>query len=111
MATPVFTINGSITFHGVTADWQRVAKRRNADGSIDWQPYALHMWSIEQAEMSSYLSLLAQSGKRLTSLATNDFLDANEAATYTSAEVGVVNAGQIGRRSVSCRVVFRADVS
>ena len=111
MATPVFTINGSITFHGVVASWQRVPKRKNSDGSITYQPYSLHTWAIAQAEMSSYLSLLAQSGQRLESLATTNINDVNNGATYTSVEVDVVNAAQVGRRAVGITASFRVDVS
>jgi len=111
MATPTFVVNGSITFHGVQSTWQRVVKRKNADGSIDYQPYALNVWEISQAEMSSYLSLLAQSGHRLTSLATTDIEDVNNGATYTSAELAVVNCQQVGRRAVGIRCEFRVDVS
>ena len=111
MATPTYSINGSITFHGVQSTWARVPKRKNSDGSIDYQPYALNFWEVSQAEMSSYLSLMAQSGHRLTSLETNDIDDANEAATYTSVELAVVNAQQIGRRAVGIRCEFRVDVS
>ena len=86
-------------------------KRKNADGSIEYQPYALHIWQIAQMEMDIYLSLLAQSGKRLTSLATTNINDVNNGATYTNAEVSVVNAQQIGRRAVGIRCEFRVDVS
>ena len=111
MATPTFVINGSITFHGVVASWGRVPKRKNSDGSIDYQPYALHTWDVPQMEMDTYLSLLAQSGKRLTSLATTNIDDVNNGATYTAVELAVVNAQQIGRRAVGIRCEFRVDVS
>lgn len=111
MATPTFVINGTITFHGVVASWERVPKRKNSDGSIDYQPYALHTWQIAQAEMDSYLSLLAQSGHRLTSLATTNINDVNNGATYTSVELSVVNCQQVGRRAVGIRCEFRVDVS
>lgn len=111
MAIPIYSINGAITFYGVTSEWQRVVKRKDADGSIEYQNYALNIWQISQAEMSSYLSLLAQSGHRLTSLETNDINDVNEAATYTSVELAVVNCQQVGRRAVGVRCEFRVDVS
>ena len=111
MATPTFVLNGSITFHGVSASWQRVIKRTNDDGTIIYQNYALHTWDIPQAEMDSYLSLLAQAGKRLTSLATTNISDRNNGATYTSVEVGIVNCQHVGRRAVGIRAEFRVDVS
>lgn len=111
MATPTFVLNGSITFHGVSANWQRVVKRQNDDSTIEYQPYALHIWDIPQAEMDSYLSLLAQAGKRLTSLATTNISDRNNGATYTSVEVGIVNCQHVGRRAVGIRAEFKIDVS
>jgi hypothetical protein len=112
VATPTFVINSSITFFGVKAEWQRVIKRKNADGSITYQPYALHTWTIPQMEMATFLSLQALSGHRLTSLETSDIDDRNNGATYTNAEiVEMVNTSQVGRRATGCRVVFRVDVS
>ena len=109
--TVAFSINGGSAIPGVIAAWQRVAKRRNTDGSITWQNYALHRWTIAQMEMSACLSLLAQSGKRLTSLATSNINDVNNGATYTSAELTVVNYQQVGRRAVGIRCEFRADIT
>jgi hypothetical protein len=111
MATPVFTINGSISFYGVKAEWQRVIKRKNADGSITYQPYALHTWTIPQMEVSTFLSLQALSGQRLTSLATTNINDVNNGATYSSVELSVVNCTQVGRRATGITASFRVDVS
>lgn len=112
MATPTFVINSTITFYGVKAEWQRVPKRKNSDGSIDWQPYAMHTWDVLQMEMDTFLDLQALSGARLTSLATTDIEDRNNGATYTAAEiVEMVNTSQVGRRATSCRCVFKVDVS
>lgn len=112
MALPTYSINGSITFYGVQSEWQRVAKRRNANGSVTWQNYAMNTWLIAQMEVSTFLSLQALSGHRLTSLATNDIEDVNTGITYISAEiVEVVNAAQIGRRATSVRCVMRVDIT
>ena len=111
MTTPTFVVNGSITAYGVQANWQRVEKRRNDDGTIDYQDYYLHTWDIQQAEMSTFLALQALSGKSLTSLATTDVTDRNEAATYSAGvEMGVVNCQQIGRRATGIRAEFRVKI-
>lgn len=110
MATPTFVVNGSITCYGVTAEWQRQARRRNGDGSITWQEMASHTWDIPQMEMSTFLSLQALAGSTLSSLATTAITDRNNGATYTTAEiVSVVNASQVGRRAVGVRVEFRVS--
>ena len=111
MATPTFVVNGTITAYGVKAEWQRVPKRQNSDGTVTWQNYAVHTWDVPQMEMDTYLSLLAQSGKRLTSLATTNIDDVNNGATYTAVELAVVNAQQIGRRAVGIRCEFRVDIT
>ncbi len=112
MATPTFVINGTITAYGVKAEWQRVPKRQNSDGTVTWQNYAMHTWDVPQMEMDTYLSLLALSGHRLTSLATTDLNDRNNGASYASAEiVEVINTQQIGRRATSCQVTFRVDIT
>lgn len=111
MATPTFVVNGSITCYGVLADWERIPRRTNSDGTIDYQPYARHIWEVGQMEMATFEALEVLQGMRLTSLATNDIDDRNEAATYTSAEMGIVNCQQVGRRAVGVRVEFRVDVT
>jgi hypothetical protein len=112
MATPTFSINGGSNLAGIRASWQQVVKRRQSDGKIIYQNYALHTWDIEQMEMSAYLSLVAQAGKRLTSLATTNIDDINNGATYSSAEIlGVVGGEQVGQRMTGIRVEFRVDVS
>lgn len=110
MTTPVYTVNSSITCYGVRAGWQRVEKRRNSDGTTDFQPWALHTWDIAQMEMTTFESLRALQGAALASLATNDIIDRNDNATYTSAVLGLVNGQQIGRRAVNVRLEFRVDV-
>lgn len=107
MAAPVYVVNGSITCYGVLADWERVPKRTNSDGTVEYQPYARHIWDIPQMEMSTFLSLRAQQGKRLTSLATTDIDDRANGTTYTSVEMGLVNCRQTGRRAVGVTVEFR----
>lgn len=111
MAAPAYVVNGSITVYGVIADWERPVKRTNSDGTMTYQPYARHTWDVPQMAMSTYEALEALQGTRLTSLATNDIDDRNEAATYTSVEMGLVNCQQVGRRAVGVTVEFRVDVS
>lgn len=110
MATPTFVINGSITCYGVTAEWQRQAKRRNGDGTVNYQSYLLHTWEVPQMEMSIFLSLQALSGSTLTSLATTSLSDRNNGATYTSAALGLVNCQQLGRRATGVRLEFWVKV-
>jgi hypothetical protein len=110
MTTPVYIVN-STEFYGVNASWQQVVKRKNSDGSIVYQPYALHTWEISQAEMDSFLALNLIQGQALTSLQTVDITDAAAGATYTSAELtDIVNITQTGRRATGLRVVFRVGV-
>lgn len=111
MTTPTYQVNGSITFHGVRSDWQRIPKRTRADGVTEWQDYAINTWDIGQAEMSAFESLRSLQGAALSSLATNDPADRNEAATYTTVEVGLVNAAQTGRRAVGLHIEFKVKVS
>lgn len=112
MATPTFSINGGSNLPGVVASWQRVIRYRRANGAFVYQNYAFHAWEIEQMEMSAYLALAAQAGKRLTSLATTNVTDINNGATYTSAEIlGVVSGQQVGQRMTDVRVEFRVDVT
>jgi hypothetical protein len=111
MAIPSYSVN-SIPLYGVQSSWERVIKRRNADGSATYQPYAMNILSVAQMEMDTFLSLQSLSGARLTSLATNTIDDANVGVVYTSAEiVEAVNVAQIGRRATSVRIVMRVDVS
>jgi len=111
LADPAFQINAGSEVYGVRADWQRVVKRVNTDGSIVYQPYALHTWDIAQMEISAFLELAAQQGQVLTSLTTTDIDQRNTAQTYTAAEiVSAVNTRQAGRRAVGVRVEFRVGV-
>lgn len=110
MALPVYTVNGSITFNGVVSTWNRIARRTNADGSITYQAYWVNTWDIGQATMAAYEALRTLQGAALTSLATNDPTDHNEAATYTTVEVGLVNCQQAGRRAVGVRAEFKVKI-
>ena len=110
MAIPTYSVNG-ITLYGVTSSWERVIKRRTPAG-ITFQPYAMNNLSISQMEISTFLILQALSGRRLSSLGTNDIDDVGTGITYTSAEiVEAVNTAQIGRRATGCRISIRVDVS
>lgn len=109
MATPTFSINGGSNIPGVSANWQRVEKRRTPAG-ITWQDYALHTWDAAQMEMATYESLRAAQGTVLSSLATTDIEDVNNGATYTSAEITAVSGSQTGRRATGVRVEFKAKV-
>ena len=110
MAAPTYVVN-STTFYGVKANWQQVIKRKNCDGSIDYQPYALHTWDISTAEMASFLALNLVQGQSLTSLQTVDIDDSDAGATYTDVELTeIVNTAQVGMRATGLRVVFRVSV-
>lgn len=110
MTTPTFAVNGT-TCHGVSANWERVVRRQNADGTAEYQPYARHTWEIGQMSMVAFEALQSLIGRRLVSLATTDIDDRNSAATYTSAEMGLVSAEHTGRRATGVRVEFRVDIS
>lgn len=107
MTTPTFVINSTITAHGVVANWQRVVKRQNADGTTTYQPYWLHTWDIAQMEMTTFLGLQALQGQALTSLATTTVTDRNNAATYTSVTMSLVSGQHTGRRVTGVRLEFR----
>lgn len=105
-------VNGGSVIHGVNVDWQRIPKRKNAGGSIDYQDWALCTWQIDQLEMSLYLALQALGGQVLSSLTTSDIDRRNFQRTYSNAEVvGPVNAGaHVGLRATDIRVTFRVGV-
>lgn len=112
ISPPAYSINAGNQIHGVRANWQRVVKRVATDGTITYQPYALHTWEIAQLDMDLFLELAAQQGQVLSSLEANDIDHRNVPRTYTAAEiVSAVNARQIGRRATGVRVEFRVGVS
>jgi hypothetical protein len=111
VATPIFSVNGGAAIPGVVANWQRVQKRRQSNGVIVYQNYALHTWSIEQMDMAAFLAFRTLQGNRLTSLATTDIDDRNNGATYTAAEVKLIICNQVGRRATAIQIEFRVDIT
>jgi hypothetical protein len=112
MTTPVYQVNGSITLYGVRSDWQRIVRRANSDGTVTYQDYAINTWDVPQALMTSFEALRALQGAALASLATNDPVDRNEAATYSDGvEVSLVNCAQIGRRATSIRIEVKVKIT
>jgi hypothetical protein len=111
MAEPTFNINGGSNIPGVIAEWERIPKRKRTDGTIDYQPWARHVWTIPQATMSDFETWQGLSGDVLTSLDTTTLNDRNNGAQYTSVEVGMVTCEHIGLRAVNIRIEFRVDVS
>lgn len=113
--TPAVTyaINAGTTIPGIQANWPpRSIKRKNNDGSIEYQSYTVHTWELAQIDMDTFLALAALQGKVLTSLQTTDIEDPNLEATYTGAElVSVIGGQQVGRRVTGVRCTFRIDVS
>lgn len=108
MATPTYAINGVSIDGGVDASWQQVPKRRRDDGSIDYQPMAIHTWDIARMTMATFLQLQALAGVAITSLDTNDVTDRNEAANYTDGEiVGIVNCTHVGTQAQNVKLEMR----
>lgn len=111
MTTPTFSVNGGSAIPGVVANWNRTVKRRNNDGSIEYQPYAEHVWDIPSMAMATYLTLQALNGQVLSSLDTTNHSDRNNGATYTGAEIISVRAQHLGLRAAGVRVLFKVDIS
>lgn len=107
MTTPTYSINGGTTIHGVTALWDDVPIRRNDTGTIDYSSWKRHTWRCPIMGMTQFLELAAAQGEALTSLETNDVDDRNEAATYTSVILGVVNGQHVGLNVHNVMIEFR----
>lgn len=104
-------VNSGTMIPGVSANWQRQAKRTNDDGSVDWQDYAILSWEIPQATMEVYEELRAVQGKVLTNLVSTDIDNRNEPKLYSYAElISVVQVQQVGRRATGLRAEFRVKV-
>ena len=110
MTTPTFSINGGSAIPGVTAKWEVLPKRVRLNGVADFQAMYRHSWDIPQMTVSQYETLQALSGQPLTSLATTQYSDFNDAATYTTAEMGLVTGYQIGQRMTGIRIEFRVKL-
>jgi hypothetical protein len=110
--TVTYSLNNSITVPGVRSSWQRQVKRRRPDGTIEYQPWAVNTWDVDNATMEVYEAVRALQGQVLTSLETNDIDSRNAAKTYTSAEItGPVVGQQVGRRVTGVSISFRVDIS
>lgn len=107
-----FALNSGDAIPGVQASWERVVKRRNNDGTIEYQNYALHTWDIAVMEGATYDTVKALQGTRLTSLETTDIDNPNQLATYTSAEIiGAIGGQHVGLQVNGVRITFKIDVS
>lgn len=111
MAQPTFAVNGGTNLPGIEARWERVVKRKNVDGSIDYQPWALHIWEARIMTMSEFETLQALAGDVLTSLDTTDIDDRNNGTQYTSVEVSLVNCRHQAIQALDVRIEFRVDVT
>lgn len=112
MATPTFAVNSGNNLPGITSDWQRVVKRRDNDGTITYQNYAINIWDAPYMDMSEFLILQGLKGQALTSLDTTDIDDRANGATYTSAEIiSTVKCEQAGLMATGVRIEIRVDVS
>lgn len=111
MATPTYQINSGTILPGIAASWRRVIKRQNADGTIDYQPHAIHTWRVAQMTAADFEELQALQGISLTELKTNDIDDRNSNATYTSAVMRLISGKHVGTRVLDVNIEFRVDVS
>jgi hypothetical protein len=111
MATPTYAINGGAAIPGVISGWQRIPKRTNADGVIDYMPYAINTWEIPLAEMAIWLAIQALLGQTLTSLDTTDIDSRNDAKNYTSAELATADVQHVGLQARNIRLEFWVKVS
>lgn len=111
MATPTYQINSGTILPGIVATWRRAVKRVNADGSIDYQPWAEHFWRIAKMSAADFEELQVLQGAVLTELKTNDADDRNNNATYTGAVIRLVDGRHQGTRVLDVNVEFRVDIS
>jgi hypothetical protein len=107
-----YNVNEGAEVHGVRANWQRVPKRKRADGVIEHYPYAFHTWDIPEMDMTTHLALSALKGRVLSSLTTTNINNRNSLATYTGAEmVSMVNGKQQGLMMNGVQIQFKVDVA
>lgn len=111
MATPTFAVNGGPDLPGVNSNWQRLPKRKNTDGTIEYLSWALNTWHVPEMSMANFETLQAMSGAVLISLDTTDIDDRNNGAQYTDAELDVVNGRHVGLRVLDVRLAFRVKVA
>lgn len=108
---PYYRLNLGTIIPGIAASWQRQVKRKNDDGTITYQPYALHTWDIPVATMDLYLELLALKGTAFSRLITNDIDNRNIGRVYNAGElINVIPGQQVGRRMTGLKIEFRVDV-
>lgn len=109
--TIAFAVNGSTFAAGIQANWQRPVKRKNNDGTVEYQDCAIHTWEAATMDMTEYEVLRAAQGQVLTSLVTTTTDDPNTENEYTGAEItSVARAQQVGRRVTGVRVEYRVKV-
>lgn len=112
MATPTYSINGGTQVYGVQSDWQRQAARVNDDGTIDYTPSAVNIWTMGTVLMTTYEELRAAWRSSLTSLETNDIDNRNTGKTYSTNIFfeSLTDGGQVGINMVNVVCRFRLDV-
>jgi len=107
-----FALNGGDGIPGVQAAWERVIKRRNNVGTIEYQNYALHYWDIAVIEGATYDTVKLLQGTRLPSLETTDIDNPNQQATYSSAEIiGAIGGQHVGLQVNGVRITFKVDIT
>lgn len=104
-----YSINGGSEIPGIVSKWERIPKRQNADGTIDFADYALNIWTAELMTDTAYESLQTALGTALTSLETNDIDARNSSATYTTVLLDRLAGQQQGRRMVGVEAVFKVN--
>lgn len=105
-----YSINGGAEIHGVKSDWERIVKRSETDGAIQFTPLAINRWQLASTDMTTWETLRAGQGNALTSLETNDIDDRNTAATYTTVWLRLLAGRQVGVRMVDVAVEFEVQV-
>ena len=80
---PFYSINAGTAIPGVTSSWERQPIRINTDGTIDYLPSAVNVWTVPTMDADEYLTFQTAIGAALTSLETNNYAARNSAKTYT----------------------------
>lgn len=101
-----YQVNGSITLHGVESAWLRSPRRVEADQVRRWSPVAVNRLTAAKMEAATFSALRALTGSNLSSLATNDMLNRNAAATYTSVILALVSGQHQGHLLTNVTIDF-----
>ena len=110
--TIAYSVNGGSEIHGVFSTWARLTTSDQLDGTLEFSPHALNVWTVPQMTGTIFDTLRAAQGEALTSLETNDITNRNTGATYTMAILESLTAGgHEGLVLTGVEVVFRVDTS